>query len=166
MLASRTLLFLALAGASGATFAADAADPPPPAVFVSKAAQDGMTEVELGKVALDKSKDAKVREFAQRMVTDHGKANRELASIAKQKGIEAPKKLDTEHQDMVKKLSSQSGEAFDVEYSHHMNMDHTKAIELFEATTQSSDADLAGFAKKTLPTLKEHKQMASKLPGQ
>jgi putative membrane protein len=166
MLATRTMLFLAMAGVSGATLAADAGAPPPPAVFVSKAAQDGMTEVELGKVALDKSKDAKVRAFAQRMVTDHGKANRELAALARQKGIEAPNKLDTEHQDMVKKLESQDGEAFDLEYSRHMNMDHGKAIELFEATTQSSDADLAGFAQKTLPTLKEHKQMASKLPGQ
>lgn len=166
MLATRTLLFLALTGVSSATLAANAGDAPSPAVFVSKAAQDGMTEVELGKVALDKSKDAKVREFAQRMVTDHGKANRELASIAKQKGLEAPKELDTEHQAMVRKLESQDGEAFDVEYSRHMNMDHSKAIELFEATTRSSDPDLAGFAKKTLPTLKEHKQMASKLPGQ
>jgi putative membrane protein len=166
MLATKTLLFLAIAGASGASIAADSGSPPPPAVFVSKAAQDGMTEVELGKVALDKSKDPKVREFAQRMVTDHGKANRELESIAKRKGIDAPKMLDTEHQTMVKKLQSQDGEAFDLEYSKHMNMDHDKAIDLFEATTESSDTDLAGFAKKTLPTLKEHKQMASKLPGQ
>jgi len=166
MLVKKTLLFLAIASASGVSLAADNATPPPPAVFVSKAAQDGMTEVELGKVALDKSKDAKVREFAQRMVTDHGKANRELASIAKQKGIDAPQKLDTEHQNMVRKLEAQDGEAFDLEYSRHMNMDHDKAIDLFEATSKSSDTDLAGFAKKTLPTLKEHKQMASKLPGQ
>jgi putative membrane protein len=166
MSATRTLLFLAMTGASGAALAANMAEAPPPAVFVSKAAQDGMTEVELGKVALDKSKDAKVREFAQRMVTDHGKANRELASIAKQKGIDAPQKLDTEHQNMVRKLEAQDGEAFDLEYSRHMNMDHDKAIDLFEATSKSSDTDLAGFAKKTLPTLKEHKQMASKLPGQ
>jgi putative membrane protein len=67
---------------------------------------------------------------------------------------------------MVRKLESQEGEAFDLEYSRHMNMDHTKGIELFEATTESADADLARFARKTLPTLKEHKQMASKLPGQ
>jgi len=141
MLATRTLLFLAMTGASGAALAANMAEAPPPAVFVSKAAQDGM-------------------------VTDHGKANRELASIAKQKGIDAPQKLDTEHQNMVRKLEAQDGEAFDLEYSRHMNMDHDKAIDLFEATSKSSDTDLAGFAKKTLPTLKEHKQMASKLPGQ
>jgi putative membrane protein len=47
-----------------------------------------------------------------------------------------------------------------------MNMDHTKAISLFEAASKSSDAELAGFAKKTLPTLKEHKELAEKLPGQ
>ena len=43
-------------------------------------------------------------------------------------------------------------------------MDHNKAIALFESATKASDPDLAGFAKKTLPTLKEHKQMAEKLP--
>jgi hypothetical protein len=60
MLATRTLLFLALTGVSGATLAAGAADAPPPAVFVSKAAQDGMTEVELGKVALDNPRGAQL----------------------------------------------------------------------------------------------------------
>jgi len=167
MLATRTLLFLAIAGVSTAGFAAEAEDSPPaPTVFVSKAAQAGMTEVELGKIALDKSKNAEIRQFAQRMVTDHGKANKELAAIAQAKGIEAPKKLDTEHADMVRKLQSEDGAAFDIEYSKHMNMDHDKALALFEAESKSSDADLSGFAKKTLPTLEEHKKMAGKLPGQ
>jgi putative membrane protein len=164
---SRTILFLAITGASAAAVAAQSTDAaPPPAVFVSKAAQDGMTEVELGKIALGKTKNAEVRDFAQRMVKDHGKANQELASIAKTKGIDPPKTLDASHKEMVKKLQSEEGDAFDLEYSRHMNMDHDKAIELFEAASKSADADLAGFAKKTLPTLKEHKEMASKLPGQ
>jgi putative membrane protein len=166
MKAPRTLLFLALVGASGASLAAAAEDTPPaPSVFVKKAALDGMAEVELGKIALAKSQNAEVREFAQRMVSDHGKANQELASIAKNKGIEAPNKLDAEHVAMVKSLESKSGAEFDASYSQHMNMDHDKAISLFESASKSTDADFAGFAKKTLPTLKEHKEMASKLPG-
>jgi putative membrane protein len=164
---SKTLLLLAIAGVSGATLAAEAEDSPPaPTVFVQKAAQDGMTEVELGKIALRKSKNAEVRQFAQRMVTDHGKANSELAAIARTKGIDAPKTLDSKHKEMIQKLESADGAEFDSEYSSRMNMDHDKAIALFEAASESSDADLAGFAKKTLPTLKEHKEMASKLPGQ
>src|SRR5262245_29686719 len=107
MMRIHTLLFLAVAGASGAVIAAEAEDTPPtPAVFVQKAAQDGMTEVELGKIALVKSKNAQVREFAQRMVNDHGKANQELASLAKTKGIDAPRKLDAEHQAMLRNFES------------------------------------------------------------
>jgi putative membrane protein len=45
-------------------------------------------------------------------------------------------------------------------------MDHSKAIALFESAAGASDPDLAKFAKKTLPTLKEHKELAEKLPGQ
>jgi len=171
MTVSRSLppivLSLALAGISSAASAADAeSGVPAPSAFVKMAAQAGMAEVEAGKVALSKSKDPQIRSFAQRMVNDHGSANLELASLAKAKGIEAPQRLDAEHQAMVDSLRAKSGADFDAAYSQHMNMDHDKAIDLFEATSKSSDTDLAGFAKKTLPTLKEHKQMASKLPGQ
>jgi putative membrane protein len=88
-----------------------------------------------------------------------------LAALAKNKGIDAPKKLDAEHAAMVKGFESKNGTDFDTSYSEHMNMDHDKAISLFEAASKSSDADFAGFAKKTLPTLKQHKEMAEKLPG-
>jgi putative membrane protein len=162
---SKSLLILALSGVSSAVIAADAKSIPEPAAFVKKAAQDGMTEVEAGKVALAKSQDPSVRSFAQRMVDDHSKANAELSSIATAKGIDVPKELDAEHQTMVDALSAKSGSDFDREYSQHMNMDHHKAIALFEGASRSSDADLARFARKTLPTLKQHKELAETLPG-
>ena len=163
---SKNLLLLALAGAVTATVADAGTSSPTSAAFVKKAAQTGMTEVELGKIALSKSQDPEVRSFAQRMVTDHGKANAELSSIAKGEGIDAPRSLDAEHRAMVDELKGKDGADFDRSYSQHMNMGHTNAIELFESAAESSDASLAGFAKKTLPTLKEHKKLAEKLPGQ
>ncbi len=162
---SKSLLFLALAGASSAVMAADNAKAPSPSTFVTKAAQTGMAEVELGKIALSKSQDPEVRSFAQRMVEDHGKANKELASIAKAQGIETPKRLDAKHLAMVEELKLMTGDEFDRKYAHHMNSGHSDAIELFEQESRSGDAALAGFAQKTLPTLKEHKQLAEKLPG-
>lgn len=162
----KSMLFLAITGVSSAAFAAAAENAvPPPAVFVEKAAASGMAEVELGRLALMKSRDDNVREFAQRMVNDHTKANQELATIAKAKGIEPPKSLDPEHQSHLKMLRAKDGADFDAAYSEHMNMDHSKAISLFEGASKSEDGDLAGFAKKTLPTLKEHKVMAEKLPA-
>ena len=161
---SKSILFLALASVSSAAMAAEGARPAPTSTeFVGKAAQGGMTEVALGKLALAKSQDPAVQKFAQRMITDHGKANSELATLAKSKGIDAPKKLDAPHAAMVESLESKNGAAFDEAYSQHMNMDHSKAIDLFESQANGEDAELAGFARKTLPTLKEHKEMAEQL---
>jgi putative membrane protein len=163
---SKSILFLALSGVSASAMAADAdkgATNLP--TFVSKAAQDGMTEVEAGKLALSKSNDQAIRGFAQRMIDDHGKANAELEQIATAKGVTPPKKLDAEHQAMVNTLKAVPAEQFDRQYAQHMNMDHTKAISLFEKASRADDPQLAAFAQKTLPTLKEHKQLAEKLPG-
>jgi putative membrane protein len=170
MTVSRSLppivLSLALAGVSSAASAADAeSGVPAPSAFVKMAAQAGMAEVEAGKVALSKSNDPEIRSFAQRMINDHGSANLELASLAKAKGIETPQRLDAEHQAVIDSLRTKSGADFDAAYSQHMNMDHDKAIALFEGASKSPDRDFAGFARKTLPKLQEHKQLASKLPA-
>lgn len=163
---SQRLLFLALAGVSSAAMAADAERTPPDlTTFVKKAAQDGMTEVEVGKIALAKSQDPAIRGFAQKMVDDHTKANAELAQIASAKGVTPPKKLDAEHQAMVSSMKDVPAGEFDRQYSKHMNMDHSKAIALFESASEAKDPQLAEFAQKTLPTLKVHKQLAEKLPG-
>jgi putative membrane protein len=137
--------------------------PGDPATFVKTAAQDGMTEVELGKLAMDRSSNPAVKRFAQKMVQDHGAANAELSGIAKRKSLQVPSGLDEEHQGMVTKLSAKSGAAFDADYAKHMAMDHTQAVALFQSEVQSNDSELATFAKKTLPTLQEHKQMADRL---
>jgi putative membrane protein len=132
--------------------------------FVKAAAQDGMTEVELGKLAMAKSNNAVVKRFAQKMVQDHGAADAELSGIATGKGLEVPAGLDAKHQGMVTKLAAKSGTAFDADYARHMAMDHTQAVALFQSEAEnSSDPELASFAKKTLPTLQEHKRMADTL---
>jgi putative membrane protein len=113
-----------------------------PTVFVKTAAQDGMTEVELGKLAMDKSNNTAVKRFAQKMVQDHGAANAELSRIAKGKSLKVPAGLDEEHQGMVKKLAAKSGAAFDAYYAKHMAMDHTQAIALFQSEAKSSDPEL------------------------
>jgi putative membrane protein len=134
-----------------------------PEAFVKTAAADGMTEVGMAKLALKKSSNNDVKQFAQKMQQDHEQADEELASIAKSKGLTLPKKPDTKSEAMMKMLSAKSGAAFDREYADHMAKDHSKAVALFQAASQSSDPELAAFAKKTLPTLQEHKQLADNL---
>ena len=134
-----------------------------PETFVNMAAEDGMAEVGLAKLALKKSSNNEVKQFAQKMEQDHEQANEQLSSIAKSKGLNVPKKLDAKHEAMMKSLSAKSGAAFDSAYAEHMAKDHDKAVALFEGASKSSDPELSAFAKKTLPTLQEHKQLADNL---
>jgi putative membrane protein len=80
--------------------------------FVAEAAEGGMTEVELSKIA-EKSANPEVKRFAERMVQDHSAANTELTSIATGLGIEMPKTLSSEHQRIRDHLKSVHGKAFD-----------------------------------------------------
>jgi putative membrane protein len=153
----------AMSGASSAEIEKATKAGATPATFVAAAAQDGMAEVELGKLALSKSNNDDVKQFAQKMVDEHGQANQQLLSIAKSKGLTVPTSLDAKHEAMVKSLSAKSGTAFDRAYAQHMATGHANAVALFESASKSSDPELAAFAQKTLPTLQEHEQLANNL---
>jgi putative membrane protein len=134
-----------------------------PTAFVNQATQDGLTEVELGKLAENKTQDENVRSFAQRMVQDHSAANSQLAQLAESKGIAAPTEIDAAHHKVIQGLSAKSGAAFDSAYASLMASAHTKAVALFTSAAKSSDPAIAQFAKNTLPTLEEHQHMADQL---
>ena len=134
--------------------------------FLMDAAMGGMMEVELGKLATTNGASDAVKQFGQRMVDDHSKANAELMSLATTRGITLPTELDEKHRAHVTKLTSLTGADFDREYSKMMLSDHKKDVSEFEKESmKGADADLKAFATNTLPTLREHLQMANALPG-
>lgn len=127
------------------------------AKFVVDAANGGMTEVELGKVATLKATNAKVKEFAGMMVMDHSKANDELMALAKTKNITLPDSVNSESKDVMKKLSEKTGADFDKAYVSEMVEDHKKDVSMFEnASKNVKDPDLKAFVDKTLPVLRAH----------
>jgi putative membrane protein len=147
---------------TAATSAKDALDQED-RTFVKEAAIGGMSEVELGKIA-QKSENADVKRFADRMIEDHTKANEQLTSIVTGLGVDMPKTLDSEHERMREKLQPLQGKAFDDQYMHDMVEDHIKAVKLFQQEERSGhNTELKQFAQKTLPTLEEHQKMALEL---
>ena len=129
--------------------------------FMLTAAQDGMAEVQLGKLAAEKGASEEVKKFGQKMVDDHGKANDKLKQLATSKGVNLPTALDRGHQRDLEKMSKLSGAAFDREYMKHMVSDHENDVGDFKAqASKAKDPDLKGFAASTLPTLEQHLTLA------
>lgn len=131
--------------------------------FIKEAASGGMMEVELGQLAKEKAKSQEVKDFAQRMVTDHGKANEELKSLVGNK-MELPTKLEHKHKSMVDKLSKLTGDQFDKEYAKDMVKDHKKDVEKFRKESKKvKDPQLKAWIDKTLPVLEQHLQQAKEM---
>ena len=129
--------------------------------FVASAGMAGLSEVQLGNLALERTQNADVRAFAQRMVTDHSAGNAELSQLATAKGVALPAELGGAHKSALEHLNTLNGAEFDKAYMQHMVPDHLTAVADFErASTSSQDAEVKAWAAKTLPTLKEHLQMA------
>jgi putative membrane protein len=129
--------------------------------FVNKAAAGGLAEVQLGQLAQQKGSSQAVKDFGQRMVTDHSAANDKLKAIASSKGISLPTSLDAKDQALYDKLSGLSGTSFDKAYMQAMVKDHKMDIAEFQKESNAGkDQDIRSFASSTLPTLQTHLQLA------
>ena len=129
--------------------------------FAMKAAQGGMAEVELGKLATEKASNPDVKAFGQKMVDDHTKANDQLKDIASKQSLALPTDVSAKDKAEKDRLSKLSGDAFDKAYMSHMVMDHKKDVADFQKEAKSGgDDQIKNFAQQTLPTLQEHLKMA------
>lgn len=136
------------------------------AKFTATAAQGGMMEVELGRLALQRAGDPSVRAFGQKMVSDHTAANAELKGVAARKNLTLPGEMSSDQKSMVEKLSKLSGAEFDKEYMSDMVKDHETDVKDFQVqASEGSDPEIKSFAGKTLPILQGHLQMARDTAG-
>jgi putative membrane protein len=129
--------------------------------FIKKAAQGGMAEVQLGKLATEKGSSEDVKKFGQRMVDDHSKANDQLKQLAASKGVDVPTSLNSKDEATKDRLSKLSGSAFDRAYMQDMVKDHTQDVSEFKKASQTAkDPDVKSWAAQTLPTLENHLKTA------
>jgi putative membrane protein len=132
--------------------------------FVNKAATGGLAEVELGRLAMQRAARPAVRSFGERMATDHGRGNAELAALARSKGLTVPITLEPGQQAMRDRLGSLSGADFDRAYMSEMIRDHTEDVALFEREADiAADPDIKAWAARSLPMLREHLALARQI---
>lgn len=151
------------AGAQGQSSKASSADK----AFVTQAAEGGMAEVQLGKIAAEKANNPDVKRFGQKMVDDHTDLNKQMKPVASAIGITPPAQLSPKDQALKKKLETLSGPAFDKAYMKAIVKDHTKDLAEFqkEASRGQSSAVKADAQQGGL-VIKQHLQLAKKIAGE
>lgn len=164
------LLLLPFAACASNTPPPPAAPPAPPplaaseASFVQTAAQGGMAEVQMGKLAEQKSKSQAIRQFADKMVTDHTANDQQLQQIAQSKGAVLPTDLDADQQSTLTKLQGESGRTFDRDYVASQVQGHNAMLSALQTEAASgTDPDLKKFASDTVPIVQQHLDAAKAL---
>lgn len=124
-------------------------------------------EIQSSQLALQKTENADVKQFAQQMINDHTKAGSTLAGITKDDKLPAPPtQLDSKHKKIMGSLQDKSGASFDSAYIKAQTKAHHEAVNLFSKYGRSGEnPDLKQFATATLPTLQSHLQHVERLSG-
>lgn len=133
--------------------------------FMIDAAQGGMAEVSLGQLAVQRATNSALKQYAQRMITEHTRANQELSRLATQKGVTPPQNMDSKYMAVRERLSQLSGANFNRAYINEAGINgHLESEAVYLRQTQlGQDRDLKAFAAKTLPKVQMHLQMAREL---
>ena len=128
--------------------------------FVKKAIMGNNGEIDAAKLALQKSQNQQVKDFAQKMVDDHTKMADSLKQIAQQDNIKFEDKPSPAAMKLHAKLEGLDGAAFDKAYVNGMVKDHKEDVREFSTEiNHGKKQDVKDAASSSLPTIKEHLTM-------
>jgi putative membrane protein len=133
--------------------------------FLKDVIQSNIGEVGLAKLAMAKSQNEDLKEYAETLNEDHTKSMEQAIEIAQSMGITPPTDPKPEGLRAHDMMANASGREFDHHFLSHMIESHTKAIAEFgaHAKTGLADSKVKEFAEDTLPTLEEHLEAAKAL---
>jgi putative membrane protein len=133
------------------------------AKFAVAAADGGMLEVQLGKLAQTNASADPVKRFGRMMIDDHSMAGEELKRMAKARNITLPATLSNKNQDAYNDLAKKKGADFDKAYTSFMVDDHKEDIDEFKKeSAKGNDTDIKNWATGKIPVLEHHLVMAKR----
>jgi putative membrane protein len=125
--------------------------------FIMDAAQGSMFEIAAGKVALQKTANQELKQFAQMLVQDHTQANEQLKPIAQQAGVQWPGQLNEVFQAMVSDLEKKSGSDFDRHFVYGQVAGHVEYRLIYrDAIAMTRNPQLKQWAQQTDQMILKH----------
>lgn len=127
------------------------------AMFVKQVASGCLAQITIGKLAKQKGKDKRIKNFGAMIMKDLTKGHGRLAALAQSKKIALPDSITTIEQLSIDSLAAKNGKAFDQAYLTKIKADYQKALKLFQATSKSAfDPQIKQFAAKNILTIQRH----------
>lgn len=134
------------------------------AQYLVEAAATDLQEIEIGKLAQQKSSDQDVKAFGKMLEEDHMKSSAEVKKLAQIKSISLPGTLTKDGQKMYEELDEKTGLDFDRKFAEMMVDGHQKAIDkMSKAAEGASDEEIRAWASSKIPTLTGHLEHAKSL---
>jgi putative membrane protein len=130
--------------------------------FFQMAGMSDLYEMEAANLALTRGSRADVKDFARKMIQDHGQTTEGLRSIAAEKGDAGslPSSLNSLFQSLVDDLKGVPHDAFDDRYLAQQDAAHSAAITLFKSYRDRGDDEaLKQFCARFLPVIEHHARM-------
>jgi len=132
--------------------------------FVKDAAEGGMAEVQLGKLAEQKATNPDVKAFGHKMVVDHTRLNEKMKPVAEKMGVSLPSSPSMAQKAMYEDLKMKSGANFDKAYIEAMVKDHHKDLNDFTNEYNSTQyMPLKNTVGEGRTVIKQHTEMVDSL---
>ncbi|WP_347303212.1 DUF4142 domain-containing protein [Croceibacterium sp. TMG7-5b_MA50] len=133
--------------------------------YATMAGASDLFEIQSSQLALEKSQNAGVREFAQMMIDHHRKTTEQVTTAAREAGMTpAAPQLTSMQRDNMTGLQAASGADFDRIYLEQQRQAHQMALALHQEYAQDGDTpQLQEVARTAVPIIQQHMEQAQAL---
>jgi putative membrane protein len=134
-----------------------------PREFLHHALEGDNSEIMLGRLAADRARNPRVRDYGQTLASDHAQARQEVVEVGRRFGLQPNREPAPEARDEREKLTGMRGREFDYEFVRYMIDDHRKDISDFRSEARENHGAVSDLARSQLPTLRKHLELAMSL---
>lgn len=135
--------------------------------FMRMAAHSDQFEIRSSQMALQKSQNPEVRQYAEMMIREHTQSTQILTQLATERGFTLPTEPSEFQQAVIDSLMPLTGAEFDRAYLEAQANGHIQTVGVFRSQIgQGRDPELRQFAAGLLPTIENHYEMATMMSGQ
>lgn len=132
--------------------------------FLKQANQGSVDEIDLAQIALKKSDDPDVKNFAQTMIDGHTKLINDMKPFDMEAGLTVPEHDDLSTDAEKAKLEVLTGKTFDKAYIKEMVEGHHKVLEAFLSEEKKTGYPAFRTAvKQGEQVVRDHLEMADKI---